>query len=173
MRDTAAETPAPDAPALDPREELYCIHRAQGDTIVDAAKAAGICEATAHVWNKRPEVLARIDALQAPVTAEVMRKFRGKATRAAERVVECMEPGRGGATGELNLKAALAVLKFVGADSLVPTERRQLTGADNGPVVVEDSLSDDERAARIGRLLDAARARRAGSAADGAGPDLR
>ncbi len=124
MRDTPAEIPAPDTPALDPREELYCTHRAQGDTIVDAAKAAGICEKTAHTWNKRPEVLARIDALQQPVTAEVLRKFRGKALRAAERVIECMEPGRAGSTGDLNLKAALAVLKFVGAE---PADKADVT----------------------------------------------
>src|SRR5215217_1336802 len=70
----------------------------------------------------------------------------------AERVTECMEPGRGGATGELNLKAALATLRFVGAE---PATRQELR--------VEDAtLTDDERAARLAALLDGARARRVG-----------
>ncbi len=152
-----SETTTAPAPALDPAEELYCVARAQGDTIVDAAKAAGICEKTAHTWNKRPEVLARIDALQQPVTAEVLRKFRGKALRAAERVIECMEPGRAGSTGDLNLRAALAVLKFVGAE---PATRQE--------VMIDDAtLTDEQRAERVMALLDSARARRAGPAAAG------
>ena len=155
MRDTAAETPTPDAPALDPREERYCAARAGGATVGAAAREAGVCEATAHVWNKRPEIVARIDALLAPVTADVLRHFRTHAMRAAERVTECIEPGRGGATGDLNFKAALAVLRFVGAE---PATRQE--------VKIEDgTLTDEQRAERIAQLLDAARARRTGPAA--------
>ena len=40
-------------------------------------------------------------------------------------------------------------------------DRTELTGADGGPVKVEDvELTDDERASRIAAILDAARARR-------------
>ena len=122
-----SETTDTPAPGLDPREEAYCLARARGVTIVDAAREAGICEKTAHVWNKKPEIAARIDDLLAPITAEVMRHFRAHALRAAERVTECMEPGRGGATGELNLKAALATLRFVGAEPASKTDLTVLT----------------------------------------------
>ena len=150
-----SDTTGTPAPGLDPREEAYCLARARGETIVAAAREAGICEKTAHTWNKRPEIAARIDDLLAPITAEVMRHFRAHAMRAAERVTGFIEAGNAGAAGDLNFRASLAVLKFVGAE---PPTRQELT--------VDDArLSDDERAARLAAILDAARARRDGQAA--------
>lgn len=49
-------------------------------------------------------------------------------------------------------------------------QRVELTGADSGPVQVEQyaiTLTDEERSARITALLEAARARRDGQATDG------
>jgi DNA-binding transcriptional MerR regulator len=48
-----------------------------------------------------------------------------------------------------------------------PPSTLRLTGANDGPIETRDvSLSDDERLARIAALLDAARARRDGQAAE-------
>lgn len=48
-----------------------------------------------------------------------------------------------------------------------PPSTLRLTGANDGPIETKDvSLSDDERLARIAALLDAARARRDGQAAE-------
>jgi hypothetical protein len=98
----------------------YCRARAEGCTGKEAAQRAGVSEQAAWKWFRQPAraaaLNAAIDDLQAGVVEEVKRRFRAKALRAAERVAECMEPGRGGMSGDLNLKAALAVLRFAGAE---------------------------------------------------------
>src|SRR5215210_2100187 len=154
MTQRTTDPPTPPG-ALSSQQEAYALARAAGKNGKEAAEVAGIAERTSWEYNANPAIQARIDELQQPVKDAVLRHFRGHAMRAAERVTECMEPGRSSATGDLNLKAALAILRFVGAE---PATRQELR--------VEDAtLTDDERAARVAALFDAARARRAGPAA--------
>src|SRR5256885_1892051 len=53
---------------------------------------------------------------------------------------------------------------------LYPPKRTELTGKGGGPLQYEHVPTDDERVAGITALLDRARARRDGPAADGAAP---
>ena len=122
---TTSETAPPSR--LTPQQETYCLARAAGKNGKEAAEIAGIAERTSWDWNADPAIQARIDELQQPVKDAVLRHFRAHALRAAERVTQCMEPGRAGATGDLNLKAALATLRFVGAEPASKTDLTVLT----------------------------------------------
>lgn len=119
---------------LSPRQELYCIARAEGQLGRDAALAAGVNDVTGRRWHLQPAVLARIDELQADVADEVLRHFRSRALRAARRITECIEPGYNiGNTASVNLDAAKTTLRFVGLD---PGQKTQLSGSDGGPLVI-------------------------------------
>ncbi len=154
---TQGTTSTAPPPTLSPQQEAYCLARAAGKSGKEAAEVAGIAERTSWEYNANPAIQARIDELQQPVKDAVLSHFRGHAMRAAERVTDLIGSGQAGPAGDLSFRASLAVLKFVGAE---PATRQE--------VKVEDAtLSDDERAARLAALLDAARARRAGPAAGG------
>ena len=145
------------APTLSPQQEAYALARAAGKNGKEAAEVAGISERTSWEYNANPTIQARIDDLQQPVKDAVLRHFRGHAMRAAERVTTLIESGVGGPAGDLNLRASLATLKFVGAE---PATRQELK-------IDDGTLTDEQRAERIAALLDAARARRAGPADPG------
>lgn len=100
-------------PALVGKQELFAVARAEGLSAREAAAKHKIPERTAYRWNTEPATLARIDELQEGVAAEVLRVFRAYGRRAAERITECVEPGRTSATGQLNHAAAKTVLSYV------------------------------------------------------------
>ena len=141
--------------ALSPQQEAYALARAAGKNGKEAAEIAGIAERTSWEYNANPAIQARIEELQRPVKDAVLSHFRGHALRAAERITTLIESGTGGAAGDLNLRASLAVLKFVDVE---PPARQKVT-------VEDGTLTDEQRADRIAALLDAARARRTGPAA--------
>jgi hypothetical protein len=141
-------------PALSATQRAYCLARARGLSHARAAERAGVTERGAYKWLARPELRdalrAEIDRLQDGVRDEVLRHFRGHAMRAAERITECMEPGRAAATGELNLKAALAALKFVAPE---PAGSAGGGTTVNVGVAVNVGLDADERARRLSAVL--------------------
>ncbi len=146
MTDTARPS------TLTPQQEAYALARAAGKNGKEAAEIAGIAERTSWEYNANPAIQARIDELQRPIKDAVLSHFRGHAMRAAERITGLIESGTGGPAGDLNLRASLAVLKFVDVE---PPARQKVT-------VEDGTLTDEQRAERIAQLLDAARARRAG-----------
>jgi hypothetical protein len=136
-------------PELSNGRERYALARAQGLTQEQAAASAGVSARTGWAYDHEPAVVARVDEIQADVSARVLRRFRARADRAAERVTELIEPGRVSTTGELNLKAALATLKFV-----LPDAEKAAGGTTvNVGVALSVGLTPDERAERLRALV--------------------
>lgn len=56
---------------LNRRQRTYCRARAQGENIAASARAAGCAESTAHLWERREDVVAEIAALRGAVAGPV------------------------------------------------------------------------------------------------------
>lgn len=110
--------------ALASGREKYAIARAAGRTRSEAAEAAGVSRRGAYAWEREPGVVARIEALQREITQDAVLVLRGNAARAAQRLVDLMEPGRVSLTGAVNLQAATKVLDYAG---LKPVEKSDVT----------------------------------------------
>lgn len=120
--------------ALSPKQKIYCAARAEGLSVKDSTDRAGVTEDTGTRWNREPAIWAHIEELQNFTTSGALRILRAKAERAAERVTQLMEPGyQNGAAADTNLRAALATLKFIGAE---PAEKREHSGPDGGAIKV-------------------------------------
>jgi len=125
---------------LSPAQEIYCTERAAGATIKAAADTAGVAEKTGRRWDDDPTILARVDALQAPIRDDVLRIFRGKARRAAHRIAECIEPGYNlSNAAAINLRAAELTLKHAGFE---PSEKKDVT-VRGGVKLFGDTIMED------------------------------
>ncbi len=126
--------------ALSPKQEKYCVARAEGQSCKHAAIIAGVSEPTAWRWNADPAIVARIDALLDVVTGDAVRVLRAKTRRAAERIGELMEPGYNlGGMGSVNLQAAVTTLKMAG---LEPAEKKDLTVHGEAKVYLDTVMED-------------------------------
>lgn len=119
---------------LTPKQQIYCQDRAVGASSRVAAERAGVTPKTASEWNQLPAIDERIEEIQAPIRKRVMQKFRASAERAAERIIECVEPGYNlGNSADTNLKAAALVLKFA---EMEPATKTQLSGDPDAPLTI-------------------------------------
>jgi hypothetical protein len=109
---------------LTPKQEIFCLARAAGATVTESSATAGVAQRTGEYWNRRADILARIDELQALATADALRYLKAHALSAARRLVDLMHPGRTSLIGPTNLAAAKDVLDRVG---LKPVEKREQT----------------------------------------------
>jgi hypothetical protein len=117
--------------------EKYALARATGSTQAEAAAEAGVSARSAVVWDREPDVKARIAELQAEGTEDALRFLRSKSLPAAKRLWELTQAGSrwsAGSVAATNLAAVKDVLDRVG---LKPAERHEHTGADGGPITVE------------------------------------
>lgn len=130
-------------------------------TKVDICAHADISPATLNVWERL--AAAGDEDAQALFAAMDRAKARRKA-----RYLRKMQ-----AAGSSDWRMWRELLALVDPEEYgkAPAQTVTLDGRLQAQVQVEDvTLDDDERAARIAELLDAARARRAGQAADAVGP---
>lgn len=87
-----------------------------------------------------------------------------------------LTPGEGPVLGTAKVKTndRMRALELLGKHLGMFVDRKELSGPGGGPIPLEDyaALSDTERSQRLAALLDRARARRDGQAADGGPADL-
>lgn len=118
----------------------------EGGIVREATIAAGVSRQTAYVARADDPVFAEHWRLAKQDAADkALIEYRKRAMQQSDRAMEFFITTR-----DPEIKAP---------------ERVEVTGANGGPIDVT-TLSDDERLARIVELLERARARRAGSAAD-------
>lgn len=139
-------------PELSPREELFAVERAKGETVAEVAATLNLAPRTAYRWAADPAIVARVEALQAEGVADAMRFLKGRAMKAARRLDELLdiEDGKFGGAA-VNLGSAKDMLDRVG---LKAAENVNIRGA-----IDLDELTPDERAARLAALLDAVEGR--------------
>jgi hypothetical protein len=138
---------------LSPKQKVYCQARAEGLNVSKSADRAGVVLETASRWNRDPAIWEHIEQLQEFAAKGALRVLRARAERAAERVGELIEPGYNvGNSADVNLRAALATLKFIGAE---PAEKKELTGKDGKDLFDADAPLTKEDAASILAMLEA------------------
>jgi hypothetical protein len=112
----------------------------------EACVAAGVSRKTAYAYRAESETFAEEWKLALQDAADVaLVEYRKRALQQSDRAMEFF-------------------IKSRDPESYRETSRLEVTGENGGPIDVH--LTDDERAARLAALLDRARARRVGSAAD-------
>lgn len=129
--------------------------RSVGLTQKQAAEGAGCSERTIREWEVSEWWGDAVDEA-------TDRWLAGLRTKARVRLSQALD------SGEATASDALKVLERM-EPALNPKQRIEHSGPDGLPIDIR-GLSDDERAARLASILDAARARRDGRDPDGSEP---
>lgn len=152
----------------DALKEAFCTALAECGIVTQAARDAGITRQTAYKWREHdPEFAAAWDkALKIGIDAledEAHRRaFIGVDKPVFYKGTEC------GTVREYSDMLTVFLLKAHRPEKFRENSRMELTGANGGPV----ELNDTERAARIATLVNAAKQRAAAQAqAEGTPPE--
>src|SRR3954467_9423926 len=106
------------APALDPRAALAVAALSGGSSVTDAARAAGVDRSTVYRWlDQSPEFVAELNRYRREQRDALRHELRGLAADAVKAMRALLAPD---APPAVRLRAALAVLQAVGADTPEP-----------------------------------------------------
>lgn len=115
------------------QRQTFAFALAEGLGIPQASERAGMAKSWGYLHRDDPDIAAIVEQVLAPARTQFKRRMLFALDRAGERITECMEPGRTSATGELNLKAALAVAKLAEAE---PAQKQEVSGPNGAPPVI-------------------------------------
>lgn len=126
--------------------------RITGKTIPDIAEEIDVAVGTLERWFYWEPVFKReYEAMQEQVQADAMERLQGLVSLAVNTVTQLVQYGE---PDSVKLAAAKDILDRAG---LKAPDQVEISGRDGKPIEHRTALTDEERAARVAELLEAAR----------------